>query len=120
MNLTKTTNAISRLLKKLQVQRLFSVLLAGFVLLTTSINLNADPQTTGAQIRQRLEETDNYAERPKTTGQFLDEARGDIPFNERMYNITRDSSEALQQLGQEYTSGVKENVQNLKDRITGN
>jgi len=48
------------------------------------------------------------SQRPKTTGEFLEEARGDVPLNERLGNITRDSGEAFKDLGSEYSKAARE------------
>ncbi len=66
-------------------------------------------------MRERIQQTDRNSERPKTTGEFLDEARGDIPLDERVRNITRDSAEAFKQFGQEYSVGAQESARNLRD-----
>lgn len=71
-------------------------------------------QELGRAVRQRVEQTDP-TNRPKTTGEFLDEARGDVPLNERLENITRDSVEAFKQLGAEYKPDLKQTAQSLQD-----
>lgn len=105
-------------LRKLQTEQFFAAILIGLVLLTSNINLDRNTQDLGDRIHDRLQQTDQYSERPKTTGEFLDEARGDIPLDERLHNITRDSAEAMKQLGQEYTSGVKENIRSFRDNAS--
>ena len=67
---------------------------------------------------QRIRQHDQDSERPKTTGEFLEEARGDVPLNKRIYNITRDSKEAFEDLGENISKGAKENVRGIKDSAT--
>jgi hypothetical protein len=112
---TVAANATS-FFKQFRLERLFSFVLVGFLLLTTSdAYLAPNSRDLGNAMHQRLQQTDQNSERPKTTGEFLDEARGDVPLNERVRNITRDSAESLKQWGQEYSSGVKDNARNLKN-----
>lgn len=103
-------------LKSFKVDRLFAAVLVGFLLLTSNVYPKPNSVDVGDKIHERLQRTDQYSERPKTTGEFLDEARGDVPLDERLHNITRDSAEAMKQLGDEYTSGMKENLRSFKDK----
>jgi hypothetical protein len=109
---------ISASFKQLQVQRFLSVALTGCLLFGAAMNMGRDTDTLGERMRDRIEQTDRNSERPKTTGEFLDEARGDIPLGERMKNITRDSREALNQFGKEYSVGAQESLNNIKDSAT--
>lgn len=116
--ISQTIAGITSLLKQFRVERFLPVLLVGFILLTSSNNYpQPNSRDIGNSIHERLQRTDQYSERPKTTGEFLDEARGDVPLDERLHNITRDSAEAMQQLGQEYTSGIKDSARNLRDGV---
>jgi hypothetical protein len=115
----RLVNYTAALLRSFQLQRLFVTVLA-VLLITTGNDLSAAPeratgQSLGESIRERISETDQ-SNRPKTTGEFLDEARGDVPLDERAKNITRDSVEAFKELGKEYTPDLKAGARNLKDR----
>lgn len=101
-------------LKATQTQRLFSVVLAVGLLLTSGVKGMQDQTALGQNLRQRIEQTD-HSDRPKTTGEFLDEARGDVPLDERVKNITRDSVEAFKELGKEYQPNVGEGIRDLRD-----
>lgn len=103
-------------LKKLKLERYFAAVLLVFLLLTTNMNMTQDDQSLGERIRERIQQTDQNSERPKTTGQLLDEARGDVPLGERMRNITRDSAEAFNQFGKEYSVGAQESARNIRDK----
>ncbi len=114
-------NAIRQICRT-QLNRLVTVALSACLLLTTGIaNASMDTprsEALGQAVRQRIEETDQ-SNRPKTTGQFLDEARGDVPLDERLGNITRDSVEAFKKLGEEYTPDVGQAARNLQDGLSG-
>ena len=114
----KISNAV-RIACKTYLTRLFPTILAGCLLLTTGVNAASNPQEArqqklGEAIRQRVEETDK-TNRPKTTGQFLDEARGDVPLDQRLENITRDSVEAFKKLGEEYTPDLGQAARDLRE-----
>jgi hypothetical protein len=72
-------------------------------------------QPSGKELLERIRQHDQDSQRPKTNGEFLEEARGDIPLNERFSNITRDSKEAFKDLGENVSQGTKENVRDLKN-----
>lgn len=111
--ISRLVSAIRAIFKQWQLGRCFAAIFLGLFLLTTTFDANQQT-STNEKIHQRLQATDNYSARPKTTGEFLEEARDDIPLDDRLHNIARDSAEAMGQLGQEYTEGIKENLQNFK------
>lgn len=104
-------------LKQIRVEQVFSVVLVGFLFLTSNVASNQKSEALGKAVRDRIEATDQ-SNRPKTTGEFLDEARGDVPLDERVENITRDSVEAFKELGREYTPDLKAGARNLRDNVT--
>lgn len=105
--------------KQIRVEQVFSVVLVGFLFLTSNVNSEQRSGALGKAIRDRIEQTDQ-SDRPKTVGEFLDEARGDVPAGERARNITRDSVEAFKELGKEYNPDLKGRAEDLKDSITQN
>ncbi|MFM7424717.1 MAG: hypothetical protein ACKO7W_06975 [Elainella sp.] len=111
--ITAVTNGLGWL-KGIQTQRFLSVILAVSLLLTTGVKGMQDQTALGQNLRQRIEQTDR-SDRPKTTGEFLDEARGDVPLDERVKNITRDSVEAFKELGKEYRPNVEEGIRDLRE-----
>ncbi|MCU0527652.1 MAG: hypothetical protein MUF72_22870 [Elainella sp. Prado103] len=127
VNQTKQTiHAVATFCRQIKLDRYLAILLASFWLLVTpayanpvdaNSNHNTDARALGQQIHNRLEQTDRGSDRPKTTGEFLDEARGDVPLDERFHNIVRDSAESLKQLGQEYSGGVQENIRAAQGKI---
>ncbi len=101
-------------LRKTYLDQVMATVLAGCLLLTTGVNAAPSSQELGRAVRQRVEQTDK-TERPKTTGDFLNEARGDVPLDVRVENITRDSIEAFKKLGEEYTPDLGQAARDLKD-----
>jgi hypothetical protein len=107
--------------QKFRIARVLAlVFVSGFIVLTTAfysgIAQAADNASLGERFRDRIERADQNSERPKTTGQFLDEARGNVPLGERTKNIIRDSKEAIDQFGKEYSVGAQESARNVKDK----
>jgi hypothetical protein len=111
------TNAIANLtsfLRGLRFKALFAFVLSSWLLVTASPALAAKNEPLGERALDRIHQADKRSERPKTTGELLDEARGDIPLGERVKNITRDSKEAFGQLGQEFKVGAQEGTREVK------
>jgi hypothetical protein len=109
---------ISSFFPSVRVQSLATICLASLLLITTNVNSVQNKPTqepSGKELLQRIRQHDQDSERPKTTGEFLDEARGDVPLKERVSNITRDSKEAFKDLGENVSQGTKENVRELKN-----
>jgi hypothetical protein len=100
---------INSLLKQLQVKQFLAFTLAAFLLLTTNTIVPGNQN-------QALSHKDG-SERPKTTGEFLEEARGDVPLGERINNITRDSAEAFKDFGSIYTEGAKRAASDIKENL---
>lgn len=109
------TNAISWL-KEVRIDRIFSIVLAGFLLLSSNIAYAQNDQSLGERMRERIQQTDQNSERPKTMGEWQDEVEGDVPLNERVYNTVRDSAEAFNQFGKEYSVGAQESARSIKDK----
>ncbi|ACK69395.1 conserved hypothetical protein [Gloeothece citriformis PCC 7424] len=105
-------------LKEYKIDRLFAGIFAVILLFVTNADLGNNSKPIGERIGEQQHETSVNSERPKTTGELLDEARGDVPFDERMKNITRDSKEAFQQFGEGITTSAKESLRELKDNVT--
>lgn len=107
--------------KKIQVKHFVAVFLAIGVLFLANTkpvlaNTNFANKAESSRYLERIQQADENTERPKTTGEFLEEARGDVPLNERVENITRDSAEAIKQFGNLYTTGASEAARTLKDK----
>jgi hypothetical protein len=117
---SKIISAVAALVsshQQIRVGQVLSVVLVGILFLTTNATPGQKSEALGKAIRERIEATDQ-SDRPKTTGEFLDEARGDVPLDERIHNITRDSVEAFKELGKEYQPNLKAGAENLRDNLT--
>lgn len=106
-------------LKEHQVDRLFAGVLAAILLFVTNADLGENSKPVGERVGDQLEQTSKRTERPKTLGEFRDEAEGDVPAGERVKNITRDSAEAFGQFGEGITTSIKEGFNELKNNVTG-
>lgn len=107
-------------LKNFQIDRVFALVLAGFLLLSSNVSLAQTDQSLGERMRERIQQTDRNSERPKTMGQWQDEVEGDVPLDERIHNTLRDSAEAFNQFGKEYSVGAQESVRGIKDKTADN
>lgn len=112
----KATASIVSGLKMVNLKRVFAAVLVSFLVLTTAVDLAQADETLGERMRERIQQTDRNSERPKTTGEFLDEADRDMPLGERLEVIGRDSAEALKQFGQEYSVGAEESARNVQEK----
>lgn len=118
LRVRKAIAKISSFFQGVRVQSLATIFLASWLLITTDVNSmqsTSTEQPSGKELLERIRQHDQDSDRPKTTGEFLDEARGDIPLNERISNITRDSKEAFKDLGENVSQSTKENVSDLKN-----
>lgn len=105
-------------IKRTQVNQVLSIVLVGFLFLTTNMGLNQSDQSLGERMRERIQQVEQNTERPKTTGEWLDEVEGDVPFGERVQNTIRDSKEAFSQFGKEYSIGAQESARNIQENAS--
>jgi len=103
-------------LRNLQLDRVLAVVLVGFLVFSSNMSLAQADQSLGERMRERIQQTDRNSERPKTMGQWEDEVEGDVPFGERVHNTIRDSAEAFNQFGKEYSVGAQESARNVKEK----
>lgn len=114
------TNLVSRaiayvgfLLKGIQAKHLAAIVLVGSLLLTTNVALAQDNNTLGAKVRERVQQTDK-ADRPKTTGEWNEEAREtEGSPGKRLQRIGKESAEAFKQFGSGYAEGTKETASDV-------
>ena len=103
---SRAITGISSLLKKVQVMRFLSVVLVGFLLLTTNV---AQDRNTKAVTRKIDEVThQDNSQRPKTMGEWQEEAqetKGDP--GERVNKIAKESAEAIKDFGSLYPDTAK-------------
>jgi len=113
------SNAIANLtsfVKGIQIARLFAVIFASWLIFGTNVALADDSSSLGERMRDRINEVEQGTERAKTTREMEQEARPGLPLGERLNRITRDSKEAFEQFGKEYTIGAEESARNVKDK----
>jgi hypothetical protein len=112
--ISSATTKIISFFKNLRAEPLAAIILASWLLIATDVNAAQNMQPSGQEMLQRIRQHDQDSARPKTTGEFLEEARGDVPLNKRISNITKDSKEAFEDLGENISQGAKENLRGIK------
>ena len=108
-------SSLNSLLKSIQVKQLLSVVLLGFFLLTT----NVDSDRSTRKMYQKVDETVHQidSERPKTTGEWYNEARETegAPV-ERLKNIAEESGQAVKEWGSLYPDTAKRSADGIDAR----
>lgn len=107
---------ISSLLNGLQIKSFLSVVLVGFLLLTTATGIDA-PSSNKAlakQVRDQAHQLDSV--RPKTTREWYQEGREtDDSLGERIQRIGEESAEAFKEFGSVYPDTAKTSAKAAKD-----
>ncbi|MBE9180097.1 hypothetical protein IQ268_16115 [Oculatella sp. LEGE 06141] len=118
INLISGTIArINSQLKGIQVSRFLAVVLTGFLLLTTNVDSGRNNQTLGKKLDNTLHQIDS--ERPKTTGEWYDEARQtEDSLGDRVGNIAEESAQAVKEWGALYPNTAKRSGQALEDNAS--
>lgn len=114
--ISNSVSGILSSLKTIKIEQVLAVVLAAFMVLATDVNLQQNSGSLGERMRNRIEQTDRNSERPKTTGEFQAEVGGKKSLDERVKNTVRDSAEAFNQFGKEYSVGAKESARNVRDK----
>ncbi|MEG4105752.1 hypothetical protein [Microcoleus sp. S13_C5] len=115
MNLISTAIArISSLLKGFQIKSFLSVVLVGFLVLTTTVDSGRTNKGFGTQASSKSEL--NNPERPQTTREWRQEARetSDSP-GKRTQKIGQEAGAAVKEMGEMYQDTAKRSVRELKD-----
>lgn len=104
--ISRAVTRISSLLKKLQVVRFLSIVLVGFLLLTTNVAQDRNTQAVTKKLDEVVHQ-DN-SQRPKTTGEWEQEAK-ETEGNpgERAKKIAKESAEAVKDFGSLYPDTIK-------------
>ncbi|GAA6618585.1 hypothetical protein [Scytonema sp. NUACC26] len=97
---------ISSFFKEFQVKRFMTVVLVGFLVLTTGVNTERGAQAVTKKVQQAVQQ--DTSDRPKTTGEWNKEARQteDAP-GKRAQRIVKESAEAVKDLGSVYPDTAK-------------
>ncbi|MBE9049919.1 hypothetical protein IQ243_05765 [Nostocales cyanobacterium LEGE 11386] len=113
--ISRAITHISFLMKGIQLKRFLSIVLVGFLVLTTNVapeyNNKALREKVDAQIHQ------DDSQRPKTTGEWHEEARETegSPVK-RLQKIGEESAEAFKEFGSGYVEGAKETARDLQNK----
>jgi hypothetical protein len=107
--------SIRTIFKSFQMQRFLAVVLVGLVFFTATIDpqRNTTQQELTNKVQERLHENDD--QRPKTTAEWMNEAKQDVPLNQRMEDIAEDSAEAFKEFGSGYVDGAKKTARQVQD-----
>ncbi|PSB23891.1 hypothetical protein [Stenomitos frigidus] len=107
---------ITSLLKGLQVKQLLTVVFVGFLLLTTNVDPGRNDNALPQNLRDRIDQND--ADRPKTTGQWNQEAR-ETEGNpgERFKRIGKESAEAFKEFGSGYVKGAGKTADDVRQGV---
>jgi hypothetical protein len=110
------SNAIARLtslIKGFQVKQFLAVALVGFLLLTTNAQPGSENKALTKQVRERVHQGDS--QRPKTTGEWLKEARQDAPLDKRIEQIGGESAAAVKDFGKLYPDTAKRSSDTVRN-----
>jgi hypothetical protein len=111
-------NTIKFILQEFEIKRVFTVVLVGFLVLTTSLNSSIESGRSSDNITRKLNKIvrQDDADRPKTTGEWNKEAREteDDPV-ERAKRIAKESGEALKQWGSVYSDTANKSANDLQN-----
>jgi hypothetical protein len=99
--MTNLLSTITFFLKKLHLERLFAIILVGYLSLPTSIAFGQNSSSSDEKLLNKIDQTDSY--RPKTTGEWQREAQATEgrPVK-RLERIGKESAEAVKEFVQEY------------------
>lgn len=112
--MSRAIAAVGSLLQTLQVKRFLAVVMVGFLLLTTNVGPDRDNPALGAKVRERVHQVDP-GQKPKTVGEWENEAAQDVPLGQRVKDIAEDSAEAFKQFGAGYGKAMKDSASDLTD-----
>lgn len=104
---------ITSLFEQLQVKRFFAAVLVGFVLLATNVNPGDNSQVISDRINRVAHQTDSV--RPKTTGEWEQEAKEVDSFGERLQNIGEESAAAFKEFGGLYPDTAERSGNDLQN-----
>lgn len=102
------------LLKNLRISKVLSVVIVGLLILTTNVDPGLSKQAATDKIDKMLQQ-DNDPNRPKTTGEWNQQARETKGKpGERLKRIGEQSADAVKEFGEMYPQVGKNSVKELK------
>ncbi len=106
--------ALSTLLNQFQIKRFLPVLLVGFLLLTTNTDLRRGEPSLTQQLGEVVRRNDS--DRPKTTGEWQQEAREtEGAPGERLQRVAKESAEAVKDFGSLYPDTAERSTRALQE-----
>lgn len=107
---------VSTLLQKFQLKRFMTLALVGFLVLTVNVPQGSSNDNLGAKVQEKVQQND--ADRPKTLGQWRQEAQ-EVKGNpgERLQRIGKESAEAIKEFGAGYGEGIQETTDQAQDAV---
>ena len=115
--ITSAIANITSFFNQLQVKRFVAVVLVGFLLLTTNVARGSNNSAAANKIDELVHQDQNDSQRPKTVGDWKQEARetkGDP--GERLQKIVGESAEAVKDFGGLYPDTAKASVKELQGK----
>jgi hypothetical protein len=108
---------VSSLLKKFPVKQFLSVVLVGFLLLSTNVDSGRNNKGLPQQIDEIAHDRDSV--RPKTTREWEKEGREtENSPGERLGRIGKESAKAFEEFGSGYVEGAKQTANQAKEAAT--
>jgi hypothetical protein len=105
---------VRALLQSVQVKQVLSIVLVGFLLLTTNGTPRVDKQATIERAKADAHQLDN--ERPKTTGEWFKEAdQVEGQPDARFENIVDESKQAIKEFGDMYKDTAERSLRGLNE-----
>ena len=100
------------LLKELQLKSFLTVILVGFLVLTTNVTYGDNEKALGERVREQVQQNDS--QRPKTIGEWNKEAREtEGSPGKRLQKIGEESAEAFKQFGAGYVEGTQKTASDV-------
>jgi len=116
---SNAVKSISALFQGLQVRRVLSLCLVGIILLTTGVGAEQRSKAITDRVDSLVHRDDS--DRPKTTGEWQQEAREvEGSPGERVGRVAKESAEAVQDFGELYPDVVERSVPPLRDNAPTN
>ncbi|UBF26540.1 hypothetical protein K9N68_00560 [Kovacikia minuta CCNUW1] len=112
--ISRTIAHINSLLKEVQLKRFLAATLVGFLLLTTNVKPEGNNKALTQEVRDLVHQNDS--DRPKTVGEWKQEARETKHSpGERAQRIGKESAEAVKDFGSLYPDTAKRSASDLRN-----
>jgi hypothetical protein len=113
--ISRSISQIGSLLNKLHAQKILSIVVIGFLILSTNVDPGLSKQAATNKIDKMLQQ-DSGPNRPKTTGEWEQQARETKGKpGERLKRIGEQSADAIKEFGSMYPEVAKNSAKELKN-----